>query len=74
MITVVNGNPTILDIDSGLSARESVKQHPREKAWSELSRPVEYAYVVKDQDTDDGRQRRAVVSDVRDRMDVPCGN
>jgi hypothetical protein len=66
--------PLLVDIDSGVSIRESVKKHPRKRTWRHLSKPVGHAFVVRYQDVEDKITREELVNDIREKMDVPCGN
>ena len=74
VITVWDGTPVLMDVDSGPDVKKAVKAHPRKKAWRHLSKPVGYAFVVQYQTKGHQSDRETLVSEVRDKMDVPCGN
>jgi len=74
VITVWDTSPVLIDVDSGANTRESVKRHPRKRVWRRLSKPVGHVFVARYQNTDDKKQREALVNDIRRTMDVPCGN
>jgi hypothetical protein len=74
VITVWHTSPVLVDVDSGANIRESVKKHPRKKIWRKLSKPVGHVFVARYQNTDEKKERVALVNDIRRTMDVPCGN
>lgn len=63
-----------MDIDSGADVKKAFKSHPRKKTWRHLSKPVGYAFVVQYQNTGHKSGREALVREVLDTMDVPCGS
>jgi hypothetical protein len=72
VITLVDGTPVLMDVDTGASIRKSVKKHPRKRTWRHLSKPVGYAFVVQYQSEEDKKKREEPVNHIRGRTDVPC--
>lgn len=74
VISALGYMPVLMDVDSSDDVRTAVENHNREDSWRDLAGDTGWAYAVMYTHMQSPGKRQSVVREIRERMDVPCGN